>query len=109
MKKIFAVSLLLVTLTACATPTVNQVGSLQSRATTADGEARKYFRLPTCTKLVTANCKTKAIVQKVMTTDQDAYTALQAADQAQTSDTIAAAGTKVTIFENLVSTLPKAQ
>lgn len=82
-----------------------QVATMEVALATAEHTALIYASLPVCGKTTAVLCRTPAVTAKIGAADTAAYTAIEAARQAETEDTLNAAQTALTAYQQIVSGL----
>lgn len=109
MKRLFLLSVL--ALTSCSTiqelytDVPKEVATMEAALATAEHTAMIYVTLPVCGKTTALACRTPAVTKQIGAADMAAYTAIEAARQAETQAAVDAAQTALTAYQQIASGL----
>lgn len=109
MKKLALIALL--AFTSCSTieqlytDIPKQVATMEAALATAEHTALIYVSLPVCGKTTALACRTPAVTRQIGAADMAAYTAIQAARQAETQTALEAAQTALSAYQQITSGL----
>lgn len=82
-----------------------QVATMEAALATAEHTALIYVSFPVCGKTSAILCRTPTVTAQIGAADQAAYTAIQAARQAETQDAVDAASTALSAYQQITSGL----